>query len=80
MAREEEMELLKDEVQSLHDTLQGMGKNSKGTKDIFDRTFPVPVDAEHKATQDPLGVTLCGAANPHMRAFHVSAPPRQLLA
>ena len=32
----------------------------------------MPVDAEHKATQDPLCVTLCNCSNPHMRAFHTS--------
>ena len=51
----------------MHYTLESMGKNSRGTTDIVGRRYVVPVDAEHKATQDPLAVTLCVFANPHMR-------------
>jgi len=68
----ETIDKMEEEISTLHDQLQRMGKNSKGTTDIFGRRFPVPVDAEHKATQDPLGTTLCVTANPHMRAFHMS--------
>ena len=46
----EEYELLKAEVATLHETLEGKGMNSKGTKDVFGRLFPVPVDEEHKST------------------------------
>ena len=63
---------MQTDIGNLHDQLERMGKNSKNTTDIFGRRFPVPVDAEHKATQDPLGTTLCVIANPHMRAFHMS--------
>ena len=45
-----QIEELKSEIETLHDALQSMGKNSHGVKDIFVRRFPVPVDSEHKAT------------------------------
>ena len=45
-----QIEELKSEIETLHDALQSMGKNSHGVKDIFGRRFPVPVDSEHKAT------------------------------
>ena len=63
---------LEAELESLHATLEGMGKNSRGATDIFGRKFSVPVNAEHKATQDPLCVTLCNCSKPHMAAFHTS--------
>ena len=69
---------LEAELESLHATLEGMGKNSRGATDIFGRKFSVPVNAEHKATQDPLCVTLCNGSNPHMRGAqrrrHALAP------
>ena len=54
------------EIAHIYDTLEGMGHNVRATKDIFGRTFAVPVDEEHKATQDPLCVTLCNFSKPHM--------------
>mmetsp|Transcript_50958 Transcript_50958/g.101344 ORF Transcript_50958/g.101344 Transcript_50958/m.101344 type:complete len:640 (-) Transcript_50958:608-2527(-) len=60
------------EIAHIYDTLEGMGHNVRATKDIFGRTFAVPVDEEHKATQDPLCVTLCNFSKPHMAAFHSS--------
>ena len=71
-SKEEKITLIESELKQLHETLQGMGKNSTLTTDIFGRRYQVPVDAEHKATQDPLCVTLCNFSNPHMRAFHTS--------
>ena len=69
---DERVAVIEEELKQLHATLQGMGKNSKLTTDIFGRKYQVPVDAEHKATQDPLLTTLCNTSNPHMRAFHTS--------
>ena len=60
------------DIKNLHDTFERMGKNSLATKDLFGRQFVVPVDSEHKATQDPLATTLCVCAKPHMAAFHTS--------
>ena len=57
---------------AVHRRAASQGKNSKGTTDIFGRRFAVPVDNEHKATQDPLGTTLFVCSNPHMGAFHKS--------
>mgnify|MGYP006178310551 CR=1 FL=1 len=64
---DERMHQIEAELNQLHDTLERMGKNSKTTTDIFGRRFQVPIDNEHKATQDPLAVTLCNFSNPHMR-------------
>ena len=64
---EEKVKQIEAELHQLHETLQSMGRNSKLTSDVFGRRFQVPVDAEHKATQDPLAVTLCNFSNPHMR-------------
>ena len=58
----------KAEIASLHESFERKGVNSKGTVDIFNRRFSVPVDAEHKATALPL----LNCSNPHMRAFHAS--------
>jgi len=69
---DDKIAIIDEELKQLHTTLQRMGKNSRNTADIFGRRFAVPVDGEHKATQDPLCVTLCNTANPHMRAFHTS--------
>jgi len=68
---------MEEEVNSLHTTLEGMGKNSKQVKslDLANRkgtVFTVPVDEAHKATQDPLCVTLLNCSKPHMAAFHTS--------
>jgi len=68
----EKVDSVEMEITQLHETLQTMGKNSRLTADVFGRRFTVPVDAEHKATQDPLLVTLCNCSKPHMRAFHSS--------
>jgi len=72
MAGEDRIAVIEEELKQLHSTLQRMGKNSRNTTDIFGRRYQVPVDGEHKATQDPLCVTLCNTSNPHMRAFHTS--------
>ncbi|EOD38169.1 hypothetical protein EMIHUDRAFT_62811 [Emiliania huxleyi CCMP1516] len=68
----EEYELLKAEVATLHETLEGKGMNSKGTKDVFGRLFPVPVDEEHKSTV-LFSVMFNGIVpnfpQPHMHAF-----------
>jgi NNP family nitrate/nitrite transporter-like MFS transporter len=64
--------VMEEELKLLHSTLQRMGKNSQVTTDVFGRRFQVPVDAEHKATEDPLLTTLLNCSNPHMRAFHTS--------
>jgi len=73
------IDLLEKEIGSLHDSLELMGKNSRGTCDIYGRKFSVPVDAEHKATKFVLltpggvfGMTL-NFDNPHNRAFWTSA-------
>ena len=69
---------IEEELKALHDTLQRMGKNSKNSADVFGRRFNVPVDAEHKATQDPLCVTLCNLGNPHMRGARAARAPSAL--
>jgi len=63
-----EAEAAKAEIAALHECFERKGVNSKGTVDIFNRRFSVPVDAEHKATALPL----LNCSNPHMRAFHAS--------
>ena len=47
---EDKIAMLDQEVESLHSTLQRMGKNSKNVTDVFGRPFVVPVSNEHKAT------------------------------
>ena len=69
------MDAVEQELKQLHLTLERMGKNSTTTTDIFGRRFQVPVDAEHKATQDPLSVTLCNFSNPHMRGTRDAPTP-----
>ena len=71
MSLEDKVAMLEQEISELHETLASMGKNTRGTKDLFGRTFVVPVDAEHKATECNCS-TLFVTANPHMRAFHTS--------
>lgn len=67
---------MEEEVNSLHTTLEGMGKNSKQIKslDLANRkgtVFAVPVDEAHKATQDPLCVTLLNCEfNPRIAHGH----------
>lgn len=73
MADAKKVEELEQEIALLHQTFSRMGKNSKGEKDIFGREFSVPVDDEHKATQDPLLVTLCNCSRPHMAGARPSA-------
>jgi NNP family nitrate/nitrite transporter-like MFS transporter len=70
---------LEKEIDSLHTQFEMMGKNSRGTTDIYGRKFAVPVDAEHKATKFVLatpggvfGFTMA-TSNPHNRAFWTSA-------
>jgi len=66
------VEQLEEQIDILHAIMEKRGINSRGTVDLFGRPFAVPVDEEHKATQDPLTVTLFSCAKPHMRAFHTS--------
>lgn len=56
------------EIEELHKYYESRGINSRGTKDIFGKPFPVSVDSAHKATK----VQLWRIYNPHMRALHVS--------
>ena len=48
--------------------LESKGINSRGQKDVFDRPFKLPVDAEHKAKLFNIGI-LGSMAQPHHRAF-----------
>lgn len=66
------VEKLETDIEELHNIMEKRGINSRGTADLFGRVFAVPVDKEHKATQDPLMVTCQTFATPHMRAFHTS--------
>ena len=63
---EDELAYLRATLGTLSGTLEAQGQNVAGTKDVFGRKFAVPVDDEHKATQDPLLVTLFSCAKPHM--------------
>ena len=70
------IEALEKEITSLHASLEKRGINSTGVADIYGRVFPVPVDAEHKATSlFPLlfrGI-VPNTSQPHMHAFWASA-------
>ena len=63
-----ELKSAQEEIERLHAACEKRGFNSRETKDIFGRTFPLPVDAEHKAT----GLYVTNFSQPHMRAFHAS--------
>ena len=63
-----EIASLHGEVNDMHSALELKGYNSRNTKDIFGRVFPVPVDVEHKA----LGLHILKCGNPQPRAFHAS--------
>jgi len=70
------MELLEQEIATLHIALEQKGMNTKMTKDVFGRTFAVPVDDEHKATllfpvmfNNTFPYIIPNTAQPHMRAF-----------
>jgi len=69
------IEALEKEITSLHASLEARGINSTGVTDIYGRVFPVPVDAEHKATSlFPLlfrGIRP-NTSQPHMHAFWAS--------
>jgi len=78
-AVKEKIEEMEKMIAGLNDSLERMGKNSRGTTDVFGRRYSVPVDAEHKATKFVL-CTPGGAFglypnfdNPHNRAFWTSA-------
>jgi len=58
---------LEKEVDRLHNELEMRGANSRGVKDIFGRTFPFPVNSEHKATV--FFPILWTVKKPHMRTF-----------
>ena len=66
----EEFSLLRREMDAMHDSRESgcCPINSRGAKDIYGRTFSLPVDAEHNAT----ALNLFSFAKPHMRAFHTS--------
>lgn len=49
------IDLLEKEIGSLHDSLELMGKNSRGTCDIYGRKFSVPVCPHRSAV--PLSAT-----------------------
>ena len=79
METAEKIEEMQKMIDGLNDSLERMGKNSRGTTDIYGRPFSVPVDAEHKATKFIL-CTPGGAFGiypnfdvPHNRAFWTSA-------
>ena len=42
-----ELKSAQEEIERLHAACEKRGFNSRETKDIFGRTFPLPVDAEH---------------------------------
>ena len=65
-----ELSVLRREMDAMHDSRESgcCPINSRGVKDIYGRTFSLPVDAEHKAT----ALNLFSFAKPHMRAFHTS--------
>ena len=68
-ASEREIELLHGSLESLHDSLESRGINSRCVADAMrGRVFAVPVDKGHKAISMPIFT----CANPHMRAFHAS--------
>ena len=53
MSDQSRMELLEQEIATLHLALEQKGMNTKMTKDVFGRTFAVPVDdvRPHRAGQ-----------------------------
>ncbi|EOD36145.1 hypothetical protein EMIHUDRAFT_440685 [Emiliania huxleyi CCMP1516] len=63
--RQEELEV---QIKSLHSQLEKLGVNSSGQKDIFGRSFDLPVDAEHKATAFAVKLFRL-PVQPHMYAF-----------
>jgi len=63
--REKELEV---QIKVLHSQLEKLGVNSSGQKDIFGRSFDLPVDAEHKATAFAVKLFRL-PVQPHMYAF-----------
>jgi len=59
---------MEEEIDKLHEALDSMAVNSRGTTDIFGRKFSVPVNDEHKATMFTAPM-LFSCAQPHMRTF-----------
>ena len=64
-----ELKSAQEEIERLHAACEKRGFNSRETKDIFGRTFPLADDAEHKAT----GLYVTNFSQPHMRAMSGSS-------
>jgi len=58
-----------ENVEALHSAFEKRGYNSRGVRDVFGRTFALPVDEEHKATAFGIDILIRGPSQPHMRAF-----------